>query len=396
MKPCLYFHRFFSNLKLYLIGLLAGLTLALKYEGLARFLDVLGRSSHASCVALSDASCVQKIYASCVILVNAISVLTQHVIDLYHTMDFSLRTCLNYLATLSATVYGCQIHKRLCRLSSYSFIRAVGWAYVYPTHICLASALSAAMVFYIYWPIHCFAPSDANNIYQHHAFNTGPYGGAARLVYSWDDLLPHVDYSSLDEREEFSSESQFTYHSHCSVAKAAEAIAQYPALIMARVPISILCLKLNVAQISEVARLHGMSLNRHIHVDAQRQALANHTCDACGNVATLFRRSRSGMLDLPNISGSVNHRVNRGRPKRKKIAPENLGAEEREFPPAALSQDERADIIDRFCHAFDAEAIEEVGCAVCGQLTLLAETIPLSQCKNLDLLASSADATRKM
>lgn len=105
-----------------------------------------------------------------------------------------------------------------------------------------------------------------------HTVNTGPYGGAACLVYSWDDMQPHVDYSSLDEHIEYSCESQFTYRSHCSVAKAVEGIAQYP------------CFN------------NGLRANCYFVFEA---------------------------------------------------------------------------------HTFDAEAIEEVGCAVCGHLTLLADTIPM-------------------
>ncbi|KZP15575.1 hypothetical protein FIBSPDRAFT_912483 [Athelia psychrophila] len=57
---------------------------------------------------------------------------------------------------------------------------------------------------------------------------------------------------------------------------------EYPALIIARIPISELCLKLSVSQIAEVARLHGMSFNRHIHIESQRQALSGHKLLAKG------------------------------------------------------------------------------------------------------------------
>lgn len=216
------------------------------------------------------------------------------------------------------------------------------------------------------------------------------------MAYGWDELLPYIDYSSLDEHDEYTSGIWFNYHSHSSDIKATEAVAQYPVLIIARVPVSILCMKLNVMQISEVARLHGMSLNRHIHIDTQRQALANHTCDNCKTTTTLFRCSRQGASTAQRTSQVQARDVNRSRPKRCDEQMQIDFNESPEFPPNPLTWDQQSAIIDRFCHVFDTESVEEVGCAVCGQLTLLADTVALNQCHNMELLVSTSDCTRSM
>lgn len=97
---------------------------------------------------------------------------------------------------------------------------------------------------------------------------------------------------------------------------------------------------------------------------------------------------------------TVRSQVSHARPKRLYPPKDpsdraSVGTAVPSFPPPAPSQKHIASIIDQFSQAFDRDAVEEVGCAVCGQLTLATDTVPLSLCTNLDLLASTQDATRK-
>lgn len=264
---------------------------------------------------------------------------------------------------------------------------------------------------------------ESSSLVYHRRFFTGPAGGAPPAVYTWEELIPHINADTLNDNEDYTPESCFTFHSHGNIANATALLFNYPTLIAARIPVAMLCRKLTKAQLTAVGGLHGCHFDRRTHIDVQRQALACHSCEVCAHVVTLFRvtrrlRSEADIVERRNV-------INRARPNRvyhnstahsSKLAsgfetPSTVlntqstsatavnhvesGATEQQFPPIPPSREKKAAIIARFCCAFAAVAVEETGCAVCGHLILVAESIPLSSCKNIDLLASSADATRK-
>lgn len=265
---------------------------------------------------------------------------------------------------------------------------------------------------------------SAGSLGRHPSFHTGFIGGAPPMVYTWQELLPYLDASSLNDHEVYNDESTFTYHSHVLTLHASGVIAKYPALIAASVPVSTLSLKLSAAQLLEVGKCHGLVIDRRNHLDAQRLALNSHRCDVCSHVTSLFRTTRRQVMAVEaKDRKSV---LNRARPARMygpTMPISNNGASlsqssdatvintqssaltavdsyvtpasDLTFPPQQLTSERKAAIISRFCKAFSAENIEETGCAVCGQLILVAESTPLSNCQNLDLLASSPDATRQ-
>ncbi|KLO04890.1 hypothetical protein SCHPADRAFT_840071, partial [Schizopora paradoxa] len=55
------------------------------------------------------------------------------------------------------------------------------------------------------------------------------------------------------------------------------------------------------------------------------------------------------------------------------------------FPPRPLSDRRKHDIIANYCRDFEAANIDEAGCAVCGRLTVLTDSVPIADV-DLDFL----------
>lgn len=265
-----------------------------------------------------------------------------------------------------------QRHSFAARCSSYGLLMNC----VYSITLVLMTAASMMRAFNSVPPL---SQSTFSSVEHHPSFNTGPEGGWP-VVFAWPELLDAVDLSALNADEEYVESSNFTYHSHCLYATAVENMARLPALIAARVPLSSLCLKLTAAQLREVVRLHGMSFTVRTSVDVVRQALKFHHCLVCDDVITLFKSTRRMPEDTP--TETVRSQVSHARPKRLYPPKDpfdraSVGTAVPSFPPPTPSQKHIASIIDRFSRAFDRDAVKEVGCAVCEQLTLATDTSTL-------------------
>lgn len=224
----------------------------------------------------------------------------------------------------------------------------------------------------------------------------GPEGGGLPYVFTWDEVIDYV-HPVLSGANTGYTGSSLSFHSHVGDEAAAAACAAYSPLVAVKMPISILCRKLTVAQLCTAVTFHGLKFNRHIHIDSMRQALSSHDCDKCRCTVTLLKLTRNRKES--RASNDDQGHVKAGRP-----AWVNLQSTSRthlsmnptaEFPPVPPSLKQQCEIVQQYCTYQTCDRIE-VGCAICSQLTLKAEAHLLTSLDlDLDTLQAPHDVTRQ-
>jgi hypothetical protein len=167
-----------------------------------------------------------------------------------------------------------------------------------------------------------------------HAVNLGPH-----LIFHFVD---HVLPVALNE---------YTDSHHCVV----------------NVPLAVLVQHVPVATAHHIAHLHGINAGSHATLAVLQQWFKQHVCECCADYTTVLSVEQL-CSHLPLM------------PTKSKL--ENPDTFLDVFPPPPLNQKQTHQIIQSACLSMNRKLIEESGCAVCGQLTPVANMSPLSAMKN--------------
>ncbi|KZP15806.1 hypothetical protein FIBSPDRAFT_749570, partial [Athelia psychrophila] len=123
-----------------------------------------------------------------------------------------------------------------------------------------------------------------------------------------------------------------------------------------------------------------------------RQVLARHHCARCDVAITLVKAVRAS--NVPRVAGPALKAVRKVHRKldvvgRLEVAKADIWPPS---PPSVLSQ---AQIVREFCKRQARENVEEIGCAVCAQLTLKSDAKFVELSEYSDILLSPVEGTRK-
>ena len=116
-----------------------------------------------------------------------------------------------------------------------------------------------------------------------------------------------------------------------------------------------------------------------------------HHCPKCNTYFTVFAQKEQTVK-----IHSAEYRTKQNQSKRKfyvqkkvnakfYVAPSEIDVPKTTFPPCqeSISSDLQLRIIRDFCKELEPSSFEEAGCAVCGQLTLRRDLVPLGSVGNM-------------
>jgi hypothetical protein len=228
-----------------------------------------------------------------------------------------------------------------------------------------------------------------------------PVGGGRSHVFKYNDLVAHI--IALDEEFDLQS-SSFRFVDH---VKHAAVDSQYPVnnnYVHTKIPISELAPCIPVTALRKIAHNHSAKINLSRSTKAELVSMfESHHCAECNDYVTIFSAETSKQKGRTPASKS-NNNANRKKvyhEKKKRVCPIVASSQDNlpspDFPPPCemLGPDLEMRIIKDFCKEQAPASVEEAGCAVCGQLVLRRDLVPLKSIKNLLHILEEPGVTRE-
>ena len=220
-------------------------------------------------------------------------------------------------------------------------------------------------------------------------------GGHRARTFSFDVLEPYLTTPVPSQLEP--SHIQFKFVDHVDDIGS----LQYPKNKYAHthMPLNILIASLSLTRAKKVVAAHGISAGARCTLADLQIRVTGHTCLVCNTHVSVFSAEN-------NIAYTAMKRSQRNRETKTK-APSNTTQEFSniqkdssenatiEFPPPPVDSELAHRIIASACHKMDSSAIEESGCAICGELKPLKGMSKLKSVKNLLHILVSPGVTRK-
>jgi len=176
-------------------------------------------------------------------------------------------------------------------------------------------------------------------------------------------------------------------------------------LIKCNIPLPTLVNRLKVNNLKLVAAVHGIYIRTRTTHQQMVQMINDHTCDSCGDCVTLLQPTQSSEQRRRALNVKAVRRYKQKKINLNQCSPVPLSHKEIQhkpeisndvFPPAPLDQGLQHSIIKAWCKDMSLKHFKEVGCAVCGELTLESKSILMKDADvKLNPLICSPELTRK-
>ena len=233
-------------------------------------------------------------------------------------------------------------------------------------------------------------------------------GGGVSELFSLSQLQPYLlkDYMmtkpSVDLMYKFESY-------HIKTKKVKDDFINEDALLC-DIPVCKLVTNLTIPNLKLVAAAHGIFIKSRTSLPDVIKLIQDHTCVHCQNCITVFkpakslvsrrreanmravRKYRHNKISLNNNIPFTDDIHHYGRLERMFDPLQN----EQIFPPSPLEQKIEHAIVQACCKDMSPIKFEEVGCAICGELSLRSKSVPLKDTSvKLDILQCHYNITRK-
>ena len=216
---------------------------------------------------------------------------------------------------------------------------------------------------------------------------TGFVGGGSSARANYEFLKPYVVSTEvqLKNPHEFS----YVYGGHCTIDNALQVTqTSGEALLLCSIPLALVACILTSAQANEVAKRHNLfGLSRKSLVE-KRTAMESHICTkSCNRCVTMFKPVKKNKKSVPHtkVKEIKNHlkvgKKSWRKPARAVTNHKYYVQENTKFPPSPPSKRLMHKIISGFCNDTHPSKFEEAGCAVCGQLVVMAKLRKLTDFK---------------
>jgi hypothetical protein len=209
------------------------------------------------------------------------------------------------------------------------------------------------------------------------------YGGGRQHEFSQLEVKPYITLGN------YSNSAAFVFVGHVnSLGQAAYPIAQN--FIHTNIPLRDIIHHLPVKVALKIARLHHLEIGSHVAKSEICRAFEDHDCCYCHQYLTVF-----ALVD----SNPTRRRIQRAEKKSenlKNMKPDEFSKlpDTTPFPPPPVDNDLSQKIINDFCIDSSPSAMEEAGCAVCGQLVPVSQLTRLKGVKNLLHVLEAKAVTR--
>ena len=247
-----------------------------------------------------------------------------------------------------------------------------------------------------------------------HEKRSYPYGGSKQQEFSFQDIEQYI--VAGNDFDHTTTAVRFIDHVD-STGQIAYPLEKN--FVHANIPLEHILPYLSVRMALKVARLHHIRLGSHVPKSDFSRHFEGHACASCNLYLSIFSVIDSKATRRQKHEGKRHDtvKINLNKSLDEFIEPslqdmkqgnnfshtENF--EEKsplvdpflqpaEFPPAPLSEELSREIISNFCANSSAAALEEAGCAVCGQLVPVSQLSKLKAVKNLLHILHASGITR--
>jgi hypothetical protein len=229
--------------------------------------------------------------------------------------------------------------------------------------------------------------------------------------------VPHAimsKYLSIHQARLIPSQCKFHFEG-CRAPSESMPTNPDPQIIHVQIPFRDLVFLIPLKNSSEIARNHGMDLGSHATKALIQTSFLNHYCPMCLHSISMFslvfpKTKSKQKTDHEHVRELTRLRVQHHRQKLNNqniahqisiptipqptpirpdpSAPLLYAGDPNKFPPEPLSPETTHRVITSACHNMTAQALEESGCAVCGQLTMRCQLLQLDSIHdNLSVLS---------
>jgi hypothetical protein len=242
------------------------------------------------------------------------------------------------------------------------------------------------------------------------------YGGGRQHIFTFEEISNHI-IAGYDVNHEM-HDSAFKFIDYVDSTGG----VAYPAnqnFVHAYVPLPYLLPYLSIKTGLKIAVLHNINLDPRVPRSKLDSSLLGHTCVSCNLYRSVFSvvpskaakdRNRKRAIKVKNTMSLVNEFPFNNDPPVGDIidvkkpgqahwqSQEDSGKNGRnqpiEFPPMPVDNKLSHKIISDFCESLTPDALEEAGCAVCGQLVPVTQLTRLKAVKNLLHVLHAPGVTR--
>ena len=234
-------------------------------------------------------------------------------------------------------------------------------------------------------------------------------GGGVSELFSLDQLQPYILKDSMMIKP--SAELMYKFESyHIKTKQVEEDITNKDALLC-DIPLCKLVTNLTIQNLKLVAATHGIFIKSRTPLPEVLKIIQTHTCNHGQTYITVFKPAKSlvsrrreanirAVKKYKNNKICLNNNIS--------LLTENVHTyknldriyhspeDEQIFPPSPLEYKIEHAIVKAWCKNMSPENFEEVGCTVCGELSLRSKSVLLKDASvNLDILQCHYNITRK-
>ena len=208
------------------------------------------------------------------------------------------------------------------------------------------------------------------------------FGGGRQHEFSFLAVEPYITAGY-----DYSKDSAFKFVDHVdSLGQHAYPIDQN--FIHTNIPLCDIIPHLSVKAALKIARLHHLQIGSHVSKLEICHIFESHNCIYCNVNVTVFAVVNSKAARRRKYKAEKRSEI----PMNKKALDPELP--DTKFPPTPLDNELSQKIIYDFCEDSSPSAIEEAGCAVCGQLVPVSQLTRLKGVKNLLHVLQATGVTR--
>ena len=225
-------------------------------------------------------------------------------------------------------------------------------------------------------------PSCQNKHQDCQRTNNLNLGGAASKIFDFSLIGDHL----TSDRSLVSQDSMFRFVDHVDDV----GILAYssPQFVRTNIPLKELFKFLPVSHARKIASIHCIPSGSRCSIADLLMHVENHSCLQCSSHSTVFSIEKNN--DQLNRK-----RVTKFRERKLKLQENEISASvASEFPPFPATTDLTDLILSKACKKMHPKAIEEAGCAVCGELKPLQKMSRLKSVKNFLGILEAPGVTR--
>jgi len=234
-------------------------------------------------------------------------------------------------------------------------------------------------------------------------------GGGISELFSYAQLQPYL--LKISTIIQPSTDLVYKFEGHHIETKLVKEDVVENHTLLCDIPLSRFVTNLTIPNLKLVAAAHGIFIKSRTPLAEVLKIIHDHNCDQCQTFITVFKPAKSlvSRRREANVRAVRKYKKNRiclnnkvplstGNTQYHKglhLASDTLD-DEHIFPPSPLELKIEHAIVKAWCRDMSPKNFEEVGCAVCGELTLRSKSVLLKDASiNLNILQCHYNITRK-